>query len=74
MLLIYITKIKPLRPEKGKITNIKISLPSESKIEFLKVVTCWSSPFKSPSEIESRYIKGTMGASALIMFPTCTSP
>jgi len=68
-LLIYIMPINPIKPNFGRKTRIKASLPSESSIEFLKTVNCWSSPLSSPSQTESKYIRGTRGDKSRIIRP-----
>ena len=69
----YIIPINPLRPKKGKTIRIKIMRTAESKIAVLKQKSCWSSPFKSPSAILSKYIKGTIGAKSFTRRPTPAS-
>ena len=65
----YIIPIKPFIPKSGKISKIKIILIVESETAVRKVKFCWSRPFKSPSDMLSRYIRGTIGAKYLIKSP-----
>ena len=60
----YIIPIKPFIPQRGKIKRIKIIRITESLTAVRKVKPCWSRPFKIPSDMLSRYIKGTMGERA----------
>lgn len=69
----YIIPIKALIPKRGKSNNISIILIAESPTEVKNVNFCWSSPFNIPSEMASRYIKGTMGDSADSKKPTLAS-
>ena len=61
--------MKPQSPVLLRRIKIKIIRMVESAMAVLKVNTCWSSPFKIPSDILSRYIKGTIGESALSKNP-----
>ena len=60
----YIITIKPRSPEKLSVVQISIILIEESEIAVKKVYFCWSSPFKMPSDMLSRYISGTIGDKA----------
>ena len=66
----YIIPIKPFIPVMGRRQRIKMILRVESDRAVRKVKVCWSRPFKIPSETLSRYIKGTIGASAVRRVPT----
>lgn len=66
----YIIPIKPLSPVRGSTIRIRIIRTVESLIAVRKVKDCWSRPFKMPSEILSRYIKGTIGERATRRAPT----
>ena len=69
----YIMPIKPFIPNSGKTVIINTILMAESETAVRKEKTCWSSPFKIPSEILSIYISGTMGDNAFIKKPTSFS-
>ena len=60
-------------PVLGSSKSIKIIRKAESVIAVRKVKVCWSSPFKMPSLILSRYIKGTIGERAFSKKPTLWS-
>ena len=72
-LLNIIIPRKPTMENRGTIKRNGIILKNESKRAVLKVKDCWSSPFKMPSEILSRYISGTMGERYLIKLPEISS-
>ena len=69
----YIIPIKPNKPNRGSKIKISIILMEESNIAVRKEKTCWSRPFKIPSEILSKYIKGIMGDNACNKKPTSAS-
>ena len=60
-------------PVFGSSKSIKIIREAESVIAVRKVKVCWSSPFKMPSLILSRYINGTIGERAFSKKPTLWS-
>ena len=57
-------------PKRFKNSNISIIRIAESPTLVKKVNFCWSRPFNMPSDIASRYIKGTIGESTLSKKPT----
>ena len=69
----YIIPIKPFIPNSGKRLIIIIILIIESETAVRNVKTCWSRPFKIPSDILSIYIRGTIGDKLFIRKPTSFS-
>ena len=57
----YIIIMKPKSPILLNIKLISTMRIKESEIAVRKVKLCWSSPFSIPSQILSRYIRGTIG-------------
>jgi len=66
----YIMPMNPIRPKRGRMAITANILKEESQTAVLNVKSCWSSPFKIPSETLSRYIRGTMGDRAQSRKPT----